>query len=60
VGFAVLMLLAAYNRWRLIPALAAGHATALAPLRRSIASELVLISAVLTITAVLTLFFSPE
>jgi putative copper resistance protein D len=60
VGFAVLMLLAAYNRWRLIPALAAGHATALAPLRRSIAAELVLISAVLTITAVLTLFFSPE
>jgi putative copper export protein len=57
-GFTLLMILAAANRWRWTPALAAGlPATAL---RRSIAMELALLVAVLATTAVLTSFFSPH
>jgi putative copper export protein len=59
VGFAVLMGLAAANKWRLGPALVEGAPTG-RWFRRSLAVEYVLIAAVLTITAVMTSFFSPE
>ena len=60
VGFAVLMGLAAANKWRFGPALV--HAPVQSGLwfRRSVAAEYGLIAAVLTITAVMTSFFSPE
>jgi putative copper export protein len=59
-AFGALLLLAAWNRWRAVPAMAAGDAPA-APmaLRRSIAIEYLLTLAVLAITAVLTTFYSP-
>ena len=58
LGFMLLMLLAAANRWRWTPALAAGRpGTAL---RRSIAMEIALLVAVLSTTAVLTTYFSPH
>jgi putative copper resistance protein D len=60
VGFAVLMGFAATNKWRFGPAIARGEARAAQLLRRSVAAEYVLISAVLAITAVMTSFFSPE
>jgi len=58
LGFALLMLLAAANRWRLVPALAAG-APARA-LRRSILMEIALLVAILSTTAVLTTYYSPH
>jgi len=60
VGFAVLMGLAAANKWRLGPALAHGPVQTGRWFRLSVAAEYVLIAAVLTITAVMTSFFSPE
>jgi putative copper resistance protein D len=60
VGFAVLMGLAAVNKWRLGPALVSGTAQSGRRFRRSVAIEHVLIAAVLTITAVMTSFFSPD
>jgi copper resistance protein D len=60
VGFAVLMGLAAANKWRLGPALVHGPVQSGLWFRRSLAAESVLIAAVLTITAVMTSFFSPE
>jgi putative copper resistance protein D len=60
VGFTVLMGLAAANKWRLGPALVHGTAQSGRRFRRSVAAEYVLIVAVLTITAVMTSFFSPE
>jgi copper resistance protein D len=60
VGFALLMGLAAANKWRLGPALAQGTVQSGYRFRRSVAAEYVLIAAVLTITAVMTSFFSPE
>jgi putative copper export protein len=59
VGFAVLMGLAAANKWRL-GALVHGPAQSGRWFRRSVAAEYVLIAAVLAITAVMTSFFSPE
>jgi putative copper resistance protein D len=59
-GFAVLMGLAAANKWRLGPALVHGQAQSGRRFRRSVAAEYVLIAVVLTITAVMTSFFSPE
>jgi putative copper export protein len=65
-GFLILLILAAYNRWRLVPALPADADTPGTPaggtaaaLRRSICAEYVLIVAVLGVTDVLTTFFSP-
>jgi copper resistance protein D len=58
--FAVLMLLAAINKWRLGPRLGAGDATAGTELRRSVAAEFIIITLVLTLTALLTTFLSPE
>jgi putative copper resistance protein D len=59
-GFALLMLLAAYNKWQLTPALVAGDTKPLARLRRVIVIEYLLLVAVLTTTAILTSFYSPE
>ncbi len=60
VGFAVLMGLAAANKWRLGPALAAGTAESGRRFRLAVAVEYVLIVGVLAVTAVMTTFFSPE
>jgi copper resistance protein D len=60
VGFALLMGLAAANKWRLGPALAHEPGQSGRWFRRSVATEYVLIAAVLTITALMTTFFSPE
>jgi copper resistance protein D len=60
VGFALLMGLASLNKWRLGPAVAARDARRTRAFRRSLQIEYVLIAAVLTITAVMTTFFSPE
>ena len=60
VGFALLMGLAAANKWRLGPALASAGDRAGRRFRRSLAAEFVLIAAVLTITTVMTSLFSPE
>ena len=59
-AFAVLMALAGYNRWRLVPAIESGRADAYFRLRHSIAAEALLIVGVLGLTAVLTEFFAPE
>jgi len=59
--FALLMGLAALNRWRFTPALAAAAPTAArTALQRSILAEYLLIAAVLVMTATLTTFFSAE
>lgn len=58
--FALLMLLAALNRWRLGPAIGRGDARASRSFRRSVAAEYVLIAGVLAVTAALTTFFSPQ
>jgi putative copper export protein len=58
IGFALLMLLATYNKWRLTPALAEGRSGS--ALRRSIIAEYMLIAAVMSVTAVLTTFYSPN
>lgn len=59
-GFAVLMGLAAWNKWRLVPAITADAGKSLAALRRSVLTEFVLIVAILGVTAVMTAFFSPN
>lgn len=59
-AFALLMLLAALNRWRMGPAVGRGDARASRSFRRSVAAEYVLIAGVLAVTAALTTFFSPE
>lgn len=58
-GFAALMGLAALNKWRYGPALAAGS-DATGAFQRTVAVEYVLICAVLMATAVMTTLFSPE
>jgi copper resistance protein D len=57
--FALLMALAALNKWRLGPAVAAGSVRGRAAFRLSLAAEWWLIAAVLGITDVMTGFFSP-
>jgi putative copper export protein len=59
-GFGLLMILAAFNKWRLTPALSAGATSSLPALRRSIVAEFLLIVLVLGLTATLTTFYSPE
>lgn len=56
-GFAVLMGLAALNKWRYGPACAAGETRAF---RRTVIVEYVLICLVLAMTATMTMFYSPE
>lgn len=58
-GFAVLMGLAALNKWRYGPTLATVPGVAVS-FRRAVAAEYLLICAVLSATAVMTTFFSPE
>jgi putative copper resistance protein D len=60
LGFGVLMVLASLNKWRLGPALATGSARAGSAFRHSLIAEYVLICAVLSATAALTTFYSPE
>lgn len=57
-GFLVLMVLAALNKWRYVPALA--EPSVAVAFQRSVAAEYVLICLVLTATAIMTTFFSPE
>jgi putative copper export protein len=58
--FALLMVLAALNRQRFAPAIGRGEAAAVVHFRRSVAGEYFLICIVLTVTAAMTGFFSPE
>ncbi len=58
--FALLMGLAALNRWRFTPALERGAASALPALQHSILAESALIGLVLAVTATLTTLYSPE
>jgi putative copper export protein len=60
LAFAVLMGLAALNKWRLGPALQHAGRAASVRLRRSIAAEYLVLAAVLMGTAALTTFWSPE
>jgi putative copper export protein len=57
-GFVLLMLLAACNKWRLVPGFERGRSGA--SLRGSMRAEYLLIVAVLSVTAVMTAFYSPE
>ncbi len=57
-AFLLLMLLAALNKWRYAPVLA--RPAAAVAFQRSVATEYVLICMVLTVTAIMTTFFSPE
>ena len=57
---AVLLLFAAANKCRLVPAFESGDATAPRRLQRSIALEMVLVAVILLITAVLTRVTSPN
>lgn len=58
-GVAGLLTLAALNRWRLVPALAAGEGGAIRALRRSIAIEGLIVALVLLATATLTTVTTP-
>ena len=58
-GFSLLMGLAALNKWRLGPALAAGSPSAIRAFRTSLVLEYVLLATVLSITAVMTTLYSP-
>jgi putative copper resistance protein D len=58
--FALLMVLAALNRWRLGPALEGANLSAGRSFRRVVIVEYVIIIAVLSVTAVMTTLFSPE
>jgi putative copper export protein len=55
--FAVLMAMAAVNKWRFGPACAEGNTAAF---ERTVVIEYVLICVVLAVTAALTTFYSPE
>jgi putative copper resistance protein D len=59
-GFAVLMGLAAANKWRFGPRIATGDAAALTWLLRSVIAEWLLILTVVIVTATMTALFSPE
>jgi putative copper resistance protein D len=55
-----LLTLAALNKLRLVPAFAGEQAAAASSLRRSIAAEILLASAIFTATAALTTLVSPD
>jgi putative copper export protein len=59
LGFSVLMLLAALNRWRFAPALRRVDAASGRSFRYTVAAEYLLIAALVCVTAVLTTFYSP-
>jgi len=56
---ATLLAVAAWNKWRLVPAFERGDATARARLRRSIRIEMLLVLAILLVTALMTTTSSP-
>jgi putative copper export protein len=56
-GFAVLLAMASLNKWSFGPACAAGNTSAF---ERTVIVEFILISIVLTATAILTMFYSPD
>jgi putative copper resistance protein D len=58
-AFLLLMIFAALNKWRLVPAAEKGFPTSLQGLRSSMAIEFMLIISVLGVTAVMTSFYSP-
>ena len=58
--FAVLLGCAAVNKWRLGPALGRGDLQAGRAFRRVVITEYVIMVIVLSVTAVMTTFFSPE
>jgi putative copper export protein len=60
VLYALLLALAALNKWRFGPALGAGDLFAGRSFRRMVIAEYVIIVIVLAVTAVMTTFFSPE
>ena len=60
LGFAVLMALAAQNKWRFGPRLLAGDESAPLALQRTIATEWVIFAVVLIGTAAMTTLFAPE
>jgi len=60
IGFSALMVFAAWNKLGLGPALGRGDVRAARRLRFSLAAEYTVIAAVLCVTAVLTMFYSPE
>lgn len=59
-GFAVLLGLAAANKWRFGPGVARGERRSLVAFQRSVLAEWCLIVAVVTVTAAMTALFSPE
>jgi putative copper export protein len=59
-AFMVLMSLAALNKWRLGPALVRGERYQRLAFQRSLRAEYLLLFAALTVTAVMTTFFSPQ
>ncbi len=59
-AFAALMGLGALNKWWLGPAVGRGDPRATAAFRRSLKSEYILIAGVLSVTAILTSFYSPD
>jgi len=59
-AFSLLMLLGALNKWRLGPALTRGEPRAIPLFRRTLAFEYALIAGTLSVTAVLTSFYSPD
>jgi putative copper export protein len=58
--FAVLMGLAALNKWVFGAAIGAGDARVGRAFRRTVVCEYILICAVLAVTATMTTFYSPE
>jgi copper resistance protein D len=59
-AFAALMGLGALNKWRLGPAVGRGDPQSTAAFRRSLKTEYILIAGVLSVTAILTSFYSPD
>lgn len=59
VAVAALLGFAAWNKWRLVPALARNDPVAWTRLRRSIRAEMLLVVAILLVTALLTIAASP-
>jgi putative copper export protein len=60
VGYLLLLPLAAWNKWRLTPALQSGQIHPATTLRRIVVVEYMLICGVLAATANLTAFYSPQ
>jgi putative copper export protein len=59
-AFALLMVLATYNKWRFGPRLLRGDSAAALGLQRAVTAEWLLIALVLVATAVMTSLYSPE